>query len=397
MESAFVARHPIFGSDLNLYGYELLFRSGDRASAQITDGNRATLNVLVNSLTEIGLDTLVGSSRAFVNLTRDILLNEDLSFLPSDQMVLEILEDIAPDPDVLAAIEKLRGDGYLIALDDFIYDESLQPLISLADIVKIEFPQTPDEDLPKHVARLRELGVQQVLAEKIETQDEFNLCQNAGCDLFQGYFFCRPQVVSSRKVQSSLLSLVRLISELQDPDITASDIERIVQTDASFSYKLLRFINSASTGTSVEIESIQHAASLIGLRRIRALASMMLLTGLDESKPDELITVAVQRAKRCELIAESSGMDAPERFYTLGLLSVLDAMLDLPMEGILQQLPLAPEMNAALLRHDGALGHVLRTVIDQERGVSVPTSPDDAEQYIMALRWTAECRRAFDD
>lgn len=397
MDHAFVGRHPIFESDQTVFGYELLFRAGDHGSADVSDGNKATTSVILNSLTDIGLDTLVGSTRAFINLTRDILLHEDLSFLPADRMVLEVLEDIEPDPAVLDALQNLRADGYTIALDDFIYCESLEPLVELADIVKLEFPATPRAEVAAHVARLRELGVSRILAEKIETQEDFELCRDADCDLFQGYFFCRPQVVSGRKVKSNVLALVRLISELQDPDITAQQVERIVQADANLSYKLLRFINSAKTGTTVEIESLQHAASLIGMRQLRALASMMLMSSLDDSKPDELITVAVKRARMCELLAEDSNLQHPERFYTLGLLSVMDAMLDLPMTEVIEHLPLAEDMNQALLEHTGTLGDVLQRVIGFETGDAGSAAGDVADQHLEALRWAVECRAAFDD
>ncbi len=395
METSFVGRQPIFDDGLGVYGYELLFRTVTEDTATVTDGNQATTNVILNSLTDIGFESLVGSTHAFINLTRGILLNEDLSVLPADQVVLEVLEDIEPDPPVLEALNELRSDGYTIALDDFIYSESLEPLIELADLVKIEFPLTPPSELPQHVARLRELGVETILAEKVETQDEFALCREAGCDLFQGYFFCRPQVLSGRRVQSSVAALVRLMSELQEPEITAKDVERIIQTDANLSFKLLRFINSANTATNVQIESIQHASALIGIRRLRSLASMMLMDSMDENKPRELITVAMTRAKMCELIAENADQERPERFYTVGLLSVMDAMLDLPMDEVVAMLPLSDEINNALLLHEGDMGSILKSVTDYESGESYGTTIELSEAYFQSLRWATECCRTY--
>lgn len=395
MNTAFVARQPIFDLNLDVFGYELLFRSGEQNAAVIKDGNVATANVILNSFTDIGFETLAGSKRAFINLTRDLLLREDLSCLPANQVVLEVLEDIEPDADVLRALEELRSEGYTIALDDVVYHESLAPLVELANIVKIEFPQTPPADLPQHVTRLRELGVKTILAEKVETQEDFDRCKDVGCDLFQGYFFCKPQILSGRKVQCNVAAVVRLMSALQDPEITAKDVESVIQTDANLSYKLLRFVNSANAATRSKIESIQHATALMGLRRLRSLASMMLMSSLDENKPRELINVAVTRAKMCELIADALAHERPERYYTLGLLSVMDAMLDLPMDEVVALLPLAEEMNNALLHHDGELGRVLESVVSYEQGVGSSGPTDVTSVYCEALQWTQECCQAM--
>lgn len=394
-ETAFVGRQPIFRPDLSVHAYELLFRSGTQNAAVITDGDQATARVLLNTFTDIGLDTIVGTKSAFINLTRNLLLGDNLSCVPADRVVLEILEDIKPDEKVLAATQRLVSAGYTIALDDFVYRPELEPLIGLADIIKIEFPAIPNDELPSHVQKLRELGVQTILAEKVETQEDFDLCKSLGCDLFQGYFFSRPQVISQQKTQVNIGPIVRLVSELQNPDITVSEVETIIQTDANLSFKLLRFVNSANAGTKRKIESLKQATTLMGISRLRSLASMMLMTSINDSKPQELINLAMIRGKMCELLAVELGQSRPDRYYTLGLLSVMDAMLDKPMENVITLLPLATDMNEALLHRTGDFGSVLASVMKYEEGLIVPpgslTGMQMKQAYQKTLRWIADC------
>ena len=312
------------------------------------------------------------------------MLDSDLSCLPSDRGgCCEIFEDIHPDEPVLAAVQRLASEGYTLALDDFVCCQELEPLVRLADIVKIEFPAISREALPMHVSRLRELGVQMILAEKLETHEEFEYCKQLGCDLFQGYFFCRPRILNQRKLPNSLGSVIRLVTQLQVPAITMEEVERVIQTDASLAFKILRYVNSVEANTNADIESIRHAAALLGLRRLRSIASMMLLASLDRDKPNELVETGMTRGRMCELLAIRGGYEAPERFFTIGLLSVLDAMLDLPMSDVVTQLPLTQEMNAALLTNQGQLGLVLRQVLDFERATEYLSANDE----IAAVYW----------
>lgn len=388
-EKAFVGRQPIFMPDLTVFGYELLFRSGEQNSAIIHDGDYATANVVTNALADVGLDVLADSKQAFINLTRSLLLDADLSCLPPDRTVLEVLEDIGPDDAVLAAIVRLADAGFTIALDDFIYSPELEPLIELADIVKIEFPQIPSEDLADHVSKLRDLGAQTILAEKLETREDFEICQRLGCDLFQGYFFCRPQVVSGRRIQCNVSSILRLVSELMNADVSTTKLAELVRSDASLSFKVLRFVNSAVAATKTKIESVEHAIVLLGRRRLRSFASMMLLASISEDKPDELIKTAMVRAKLCELIAEHAKEERTERFFTIGMLSLADAMLDLPMEEVIEMLPLAEDMNQALLCRTGILGQVLESATRLETGdASAIDHIGAGDIYVKALQWS---------
>ncbi|WP_436717848.1 HDOD domain-containing protein [Roseiconus lacunae] len=393
MDKAFVGRQPIFTPAQEVYGYELLFRSSETSAADFRDGDHATATVLMSTFTDIGLQTLVNDKRAFINTTRNLLVDGTLSCLPQDRMVLEVLEDVDPEPEILHALRELRETGYTIALDDFVYRPELEPLVELADLIKIEFPAIANEDLAEHVSRLREHGVKTILAEKVETQEDFELCRDIGCDLFQGYFFSKPQVISRGKMQSNVAAVIRLVSELQDPNITPTDVEAIIQMDANLSYRLLRFVNSAAAGTTRKIGSLRQATALMGIHRLRSLASMLILTGLDEKKPKELINLAMTRAKTCELLANSSDSAHPERFYTVGLFSVLDAMLDQPMEDVLESLPLETEINDALLDQSGPMGEILRSVLNYETGTASQSTigfTTVADAYQQSLRWLSE-------
>ncbi len=394
MELAFVGRQPIFTTEQSVFAYELLFRSGDQTAAVIEDGDQATASVLLGAFADIGLDPLVGGKRAFINLTRNLVLGRNLACLPPERVVLEILEDIGPDAEVIEALEELSDQGYMIALDDFVFHPDLQPLIELADVVKLEYPSVPANQLQQHVDHLRGSGVKTVLAEKIETRDEFQRCRDLGCDLFQGYFFCKPQVLSGRKVHSNVASLIRLVSELQSPEITTGRVEELIQTDPTLSYRLLRFVNSAGNATSRKIESLRQATTLMGIARLRSLASMLLLTSIDEKKPRELTNVAMIRAKMCETLAQLAGESRLDQYYTLGLFSVLDAMLDQPMAEVVELLPLAAEMNDALMGRGGPLGKVLDQVIKFEAGELPPEDGESFQRtsyaYCEALCWMAE-------
>lgn len=372
---------------MEVFGYELLFRNTDH-SARFTCGEQATARVLVSTLLDLGLDVVADSKYAFFNLTRETLLRGDLSCIPPDQSVLEILEDIEPDNEVLEAIQDLSNRGYRIALDDFVFSPKLIPLIELADIVKLELPQISKSELPEQIAQLRDLGVKSLLAEKVETQDEFELCKELGCDLFQGFFFCRPQIVEKRRPKNDCISIVQLVAKLQEPSITIPQVTKVIQSDVNLSYRILRFINSARFGFAMNIDSIEQAAVLLGLDRLRSIASMVLMASLDEGKPEELAKTAMLRARMCQQVAMNLRYENPERFFTLGIFSLLDAILDSPMEEVVEQLPFSAEMKSALVDHAGRLGQVLDQVIELE-GNQSQTSCLPSDTYAQALRWNA--------
>jgi EAL and modified HD-GYP domain-containing signal transduction protein len=351
---------------MDVFGYELLFRSGDVQYASFSDGNQATAQVLVNTFLEIGLDTLVGSKYAFVNLTRDFLLQDYSSVLPADRVVLEVVEDVLVDPDLIEAVRNLSRQSYTIALDDFIYQEHLRPLVELANIIKLDMLTMDRHTLQEHVTLLRHYGAK-LLAEKVETQDDFAYCKALGFDYFQGYFFCRPDVVKGQRSHTNRLEILHLLAQLQNPETTFRALEEIISRDVSLSYKVLRAANAAFYTQSRKVASIQQALRLIGLKFIANMASLFLLANVDD-KPHELLIIAMQRAKMCEKLAEALQQGNSATFFTVGLFSVLDAFLDRPMQDLLAALPLSDDIVQALLNHEGVCGAILRCVLAYEQG-----------------------------
>jgi c-di-GMP phosphodiesterase len=394
----FVGRQPIYTQQLDVFAYELLFRRGEMPHAGVTDGNQATAQVLVNTFLELGLDTLVGAKRAFVNLTRDFLLQDYSLVFPPDRVVLEVLEDIAVD-DVLAALRNLSVQGYTIALDDFFYQEHLRPLVELADIIKIDVLASGRTTVAEQVELLRQYDVP-LLAEKVETQEDFTYYKTLGFEYFQGYFFCRPDVVKGQRSPTNRLVILELLAKLQRPGTTFRELEALISRDVSLSYKVLRAANAAIYTQARKVESIHQALRLVGLTAMTNIVSLFLLANIDD-KPHELLVTAMVRAKMCEQLARLMQQGNSATFFIVGLLSVLDAFMDRPMPDILPALPLADEIVAALLAHEGMLGATLHCVLAYEQGdweaVHNLGCPRDllVKTYLEALMWATEMHNIF--
>jgi len=394
-----IARQPIYDRDLQVYAYELLYRAGTtNASGADTDanfdGDRATSALLGTAFGDMGIEALVGDKRAFINFTRNLLLGDKISELPSDIIVIEVLEDIEPEPAIVDALWELSDKGYLIALDDFEFHERLMPLVDLADIIKVDISPMDEETLRYNARRLSETSAK-LLAEKVETPEEYELCKSLGFHYFQGYFFCRPRVVSSRRPTANSQALLQLMSKLMEPKATFQELADLAGRDPSLSYRMLKLVNSAHFSLTRQVDSLQDAMRYLGLNQLRTWISFMLFAGL-EDKPDELLAVSLTRARMCELLARSLKRPDPETYWTLGLLSTLDAFLDLEMAVVLKQLPLSDTLNAALLNNEGEQGAVLRCVTDHERGAwTVPegltlTDAQIQQAYQEALAWAQD-------
>ncbi|HED19006.1 MAG TPA: HDOD domain-containing protein [Gammaproteobacteria bacterium] len=397
MNELFIGRQPIYDRKLGVYGYELLFRTADMNRATISDGDKATSDVIITTFLEIGLDNLVGNQLAFINLTRSFFVNEHSISLPRDRVVLELLEDIEADDEVVAGVKRLSEQGYAIALDDFIYHESLKPLVQLADIIKIDIMALSRDEVSNHVKALREYPLR-LLAEKVETQEEFDFCMGLGFDYFQGYFLALPKVIRGRRLPNNRLAILRLLSQLQDPDISPQQLEDLIAQDVAFSYRILRYVNSASFALPRTIESIQQAVVILGLKSIKSWTTLLAMSQVD-NKPAELVVTAMVRAKMAEELARAQKTDHPDSFFTVGLFSALDALMDNTMEEILTQLPLADHISDALLQQKGIHGEVLSCVLAYERGQWDQIQPAGLSRsqirdcYLTAVQWAADIRQ----
>lgn len=360
MSDVFVGRQPIYNRGLGIYGYELLFRSGVANNAAVgqLSADGATSTTIINSFLEIGLDKLVGNRFAFINLTQQFLFEEDMLPISPKQVVLEVLEDIPVDQRLVDALQRLKAKGFTVALDDYIYNPSHKPIVSLADIIKIDITQLGQKELIQHVKLLRQYDAR-LLAEKVETLDEFEFCEKLGFDYFQGYFLSRPRIIKSKSLPSNKLAVLNLISVLQDPNSDTEELEEAISFDVSMSYKILKLINSAFFNFSHKVESIKRAIVILGRRQLSSWASMLALSKLDD-RPPEMLHMAMTRAKMCELLAEKAQLKPLDTYFTVGLFSALDILMERDIADVIEPLPLNDEVVDALLRYEGVLGEALR-------------------------------------
>ena len=401
MDDIFIGRQPIYDRALAVYAYELLFRAAPDNAARFSDGDQATSSVIVNAFMEIGLDNIVGQRLAFINLTRGFFVNQDNICLPKERVVLELLEHIEPDAEVIDGIKRLSAQGYAIALDDFVYHEALQPLVQLADIVKVDVMALERDEIRRQVDKLRQHPLK-LLAEKVETRDELDFCLDLGFDYFQGYFFAQPQVIRGQRLPNNRLAILHLLSRLQDPEIKPAELEDLIVQDVTFSYRILRYVNSAAFCLARRIESVHQAVVILGQQTIKTWTTLLAMSQVD-NKPTELVITAMVRGKMAEALAKTLKAPHPEAFFTVGLFSALDALMDNTMQEILTQLPLAEHISAALLHHKGPHGEILQCVLAYERGqweqVHCPALSISRVRdcYLSALQWADEiCQQLID-
>jgi len=377
MSEYLIGRQPIFNQNLDVVAYELLFRSGSANKADVIDGDAATKQVIVNAISNQGLDTLVGKEKdkkAYINATRNIImdLKETPQLLPKERVVVEVLEDIVIDQPLIDAVKFLKKEGYTLALDDVVEVKKVARLLELASIIKFDlmgFPRRDEDDLYRMIHNFMfSLQGQSLflLAEKVETQAEFDLCRKFGFHLFQGYFLCKPTIVKGRKLDASRMVALRSISHLQDPNYDPKKMEAIISQDVAMVNKLLKVINSGYYSMPTPIKSIGQAITMLGSKQLAAWMTLMLMGTVE--KPHELTTIALQRAKMCEGFARAKNLPHSETYFLVGLLSVLDALMDKPMEELVADMPISPDVIDALLTHRGQYGSILKTVIAYEQG-----------------------------
>lgn len=357
----FIARQPIFDNKKNVYAYELLYRSDLENRAFITDGDYATLKVVANSLL-IGLQKLTDGKRAFINFDRELLLARVPLFFPSDILGVEILETITPDQRLIKVCHQIKNDGYLMILDNFVFDEEYRPLIPMVDIIKIDFCASTPEQRRLIFQKVSSKNIK-FLGAKIETQQDYEEAVKMGYHYFQGFFFQQPALISRKEMPGYKLNYLSILKKLYEPAFDVDQIEEIIKRDVSLTYKLLRFINSAAHGFKVTIRSIRHALILLGKRETKRWLTIIVMSGIGRDKPIELMNTAVIRARLCELIAlEFKLQDQPTDLFLIGMLSMMDAFLDRPLPEILEELPLEENIKFALLEGEGQARNVLELV-----------------------------------
>jgi len=389
-QTAAVGRQAIFDSQMKVFAYELLYRDGRGNSANFLDGDEATAKVMVNTFLEIGINQLAGNAKAFVNFTANLFLNHVYEALPQDLVVLEVLETIEPTPALLEALGQAKERGFQIALDDFVMKDSHRGLLELADFVKIDVLAVPPDEIPNQLKYFQPYPIK-ILAEKVEDRWVFEQCLKLGFEFFQGYFFCKPQIIEGVSLSSNRMAIILLLAKLQDPNLDIHDLDDLVKNDVALSLKLLRYVNSASIGLPRVVDSIAQAIGLVGTDRMKQWASLLVLAQ-NGDKPSELMRMALIRARMCEALCPLYGM-SPGQGFTVGLFSTLDAYFDCEMQQLLGDLPLAPEILDALLNREGKLGVILEGMLAYERGdwEQVTAQPIDLEKinivYWESVEW----------
>jgi len=359
----FLARQPILDRRQELFAYELLFRAAAAGPANVTNDLSATASVIAHAA-ELGMSNVIGSSLGFINVNAEVLLSDFIHFLPKDRVVLEILETVEVDERIIARVEELAAAGFAIALDDVVAESpNVQKLLPLADIIKVDISGLSDERVAALGRKFKQAG-KRLLAEKVETPEQFQHCLDHDFDYFQGYYFARPTILAGRRLTPSQIAIMRLMTQLAS-NAELSAIERGIKQDASLGMSLLRLVNAPSAGVTEQIHSLGHALKLLGRQQIQRWLQILLYAESDKSRcaASPLLALATTRGRLLELIAETirpgdAGMAGTA--FTVGILSLMDALFGLPMEEIVRQLSVDDEVRHALLDGSGIYGDMLR-------------------------------------
>ncbi|HEX6733934.1 MAG TPA: EAL domain-containing protein [Azonexus sp.] len=378
-EQLFLGRQPILDRDQRLHAYELLFRSGRRNAAEITDGVRATATVIANAFAELGVEAALGNCRGFINVDEQFLFSDMLELLPPHAVVLEILETVPPSPAVVARCRALKAAGFTLALDDVTQLEpAFAELLALVDIVKIDIQALSHLQLMELVRHLQPLG-KQLLAEKVDSREQMEQCLELGFALFQGYYFARPTVIAGKKLDHSQLSLMKLMSLLLS-DADSGALEEALKPEPGLTVSLLRMTNSVGAGTAETITSLRHAIAVLGRRQLqRWLQLLVFASGAPREAANPLLVLAATRGRLMELLAEElrPGERAfADQAYMAGIMSLMPALMGPPIGEIVAPLGLAEPLRAALCEGDGVLGDLLRLAESSENGELAHLSAD---------------------
>lgn len=386
----YVARQPIFDRSRNVVGYELLYRRAATGPADVIDDHQATFSVLFDALVTFGLNETLQQARGWVNVTPDVLEAGGHRLVNADRVVLEIHEDADPTPELIALIAAVRAEGFTVALDDFVLGGRHDVLLDLVDVVKLELPAIPRCELADHVAAVRREGLT-VLVEKIETTEDLTEAMDAGADLFQGFFFARPQVLATPASASGTHAVLAVLARLNDPAADLAELATLVGTDVALAQKVLQSVNSGFVSLHQRVGSLHQAVVLLGAERLRQLVTLVVLAGAT-GKPPELSKQALIRGEMTSELVTGPNGNAPGRVeregaFTVGLMSTLDAFTDLPLAEIASRLSLTDRVYDALVHHKGPCGLALATTLDYEADAGEADHDDTTVQaYLTAVR-----------
>lgn len=359
-EHVFIGRQPLVDKQQKIIGYELLFReAGHSTTANVKDDFNAGTRVLINTLSNMGADWLLGDKLAFINIAADMLTSDFLELLPPQRVVLELVESVTPTDELMARARELKGKGYRFALDDFIPSKENLPWLDIANFIKLDVQDLGPAKTEQFIKVLAKYPVK-FIAEKVETHEEFKHCSDIGFDYYQGFYFAHPETLSAKVItpdHTGVMQILNLVRENAD----IKDVEIAFKRDVAMSFKLLRYINSVGFGLSCEIQSIRHAVAILGYEQLYRWLTLLLVTAGSSSTSPALMKTAVTRGRLTELLGEGL-LDKQERdnLFIVGVFSLLDAMLEMPIEQVLDKLLLPENISDALLHRDGMYGPFLK-------------------------------------
>lgn len=391
MHHTYVGSQPIYNNDLVIYAYQLLFRNSDENKALFADSDKATSEVILTTLTDIGLEKLVGMHKACINFTRNFILGEYPIPNIKRRIIIELQEDVTSDPEIIENLNTFSSKGFVLAIPEATYQAHFKKNKDYTYIITVDTSRYNNDQLQEIISNNQAENVK-LLAQKIETPEAFSFCNDLGFDYFQGFFFCRPNIVKGTSIPAGKFQLVRILNKLQDEDTDSKELDDLISTDINLSYRLLRYANSSHLGLNSRIESIQHAVTLLGWNTIKMITTLLVLSSIDD-KPPELFYFGLIRARLCENLAQYKPSVDKNMAFTAGLLSIVDALLDASMDNVLAQLPLNEKLTLALLNHEGELGEILHDTIayvhhkPEKATMSSLDSSIIGENYLKALRW----------
>lgn len=364
--NVFVTRQPIFNRHQRVFAYELLFRDGVCDAFPGVDGGMDPSRLLSSSFFTAGIEQIANGRKAFIAFTEDMLLSGVPTKFPAQSVVVEILQDVPPTEEVIAACQSLVHKGYMLILNDFVYTGNHLPLLELAKIIRVDFMRASDDHLLELIDIAKKYHCK-LLAEKIETHEDYDRAGRLGFFYFQGYFFSKPEILQKKELTSSKMILMQLLMEVNRAGLEVKTLENLIKQDVAISYALLKCLNSAYYSRLQPISSIRQAITFLGEQGTRMFVSLIAIGKLSENKPDELIRVSCIRARFLELLGEELKQDSGA-FFVLGLFSLLDVMLDTPMQSLMKQLPVSADISQALVDKTGPYFPYLELVQMLEHG-----------------------------
>ena len=396
----FMARQPIFDIKNNVFGYELLYRNNTvHNTFSGIDGDTATSSMITNTLFAFGINRLTNGKKAFINFTRNLLDREVATLLPKEFIVLEVLETVEPEPQIIEALKNLKKLGYMIALDDFVFSPKYQPFVELADIIKIDFLMGSTESR-KEVSQYPAPENVIFLAEKIENIQQYNEAKRLGFKLFQGYYFSKPVIMQSRKEQPQKAVYLEILKNLNQPEIDFQRIAELIERDLTLTYEVLKMVNSAAFVRNNRVDSVRQALVLLGTEEIKKWTYLISLTIIGADKPAEIVSQSLLRAKFLEVLGTRMGYHGRQsEIFLMGLVSMMDVLLERPLDEVLNEISVSEDLQNALIRHDGPFSTIYNVMSFYERGdwdLMVPltsgmslSGSEVADCYYEALKWLA--------